>query len=262
MALDMGAATDGQLWFIKRNSLHGQALHAAGARNAVDEDIDGAPAMPIEQLLKVDPDMVIVATGGRAHKGTFEGTDLAVSTWDILNGVVEPADNVMIYADNGQHQGPSCATFMAERGAEVGLATPDRMAAEEMGGTNFSTYLRDLHKHGVVVTPDQRLTRVYREGNKLVAVFRHQYSKLEEEREVDQIVAEHGALPVDDLYFALKEQSSNRGELDMEALIAGRPQTIATNPNGAFQLFRVGDAVAGRNIHAAIYDSLRLCKDF
>jgi 2,4-dienoyl-CoA reductase-like NADH-dependent reductase (Old Yellow Enzyme family)/thioredoxin reductase len=235
-------------------------LHGQVAKAGVEIRLS-TPATA-ELVTAEDPDMVIVATGGKAHKGTFEGTDLAVSTWDILNGVVEPSDNVMIYDDNGQHQGPSCATFMAERGAEVELATPDRMAAEEMSGTNFSTYLRDLHKHGVVVTPDQRLTRVYREGNKLVAVFRHQYSKLEEEREVDQIIAEHGTLPNDDLYFALKEQSSNRGELDMEALIAGRPQAIASNPGGAFQLFRVGDAVAGRNIHAAIYDSLRLCKDF
>jgi hypothetical protein len=34
-----------------------------------------------------------------------------------------------------------------------------------------------------------------------------------------------------------------------------------TNPEGRFQRFRVGDAIASRNIHAAIYDSLRLCKD-
>jgi hypothetical protein len=27
-------------------------------------------------------------------------------------------------------------------------------------------------------------------------------------------------------------------------------------------LFRIGDAVASRNIHAAIYDALRLAKDF
>jgi hypothetical protein len=27
-------------------------------------------------------------------------------------------------------------------------------------------------------------------------------------------------------------------------------------------LFRVGDCVSMHNIHAAIYDSLRLCKDF
>jgi hypothetical protein len=41
----------------------------------------------------------------------------------------------------------------------------------------------------------------------------------------------------------------------------GRPQTLATNPSGRYRLFRVGDAVAGRNIHAALYDALRLCKD-
>jgi hypothetical protein len=28
-----------------------------------------------------------------------------------------------------------------------------------------------------------------------------------------------------------------------------------------YALYRVGDCVAGRNIHAALYDSLRLCKD-
>ncbi|MDH5412336.1 MAG: NADH-dependent oxidase, partial [Alphaproteobacteria bacterium] len=54
-------------------------------------------------------------------------------------------------------------------------------------------------------------------------------------------------------------QSVNLGEVDYRALIAVRPQEIAKNPGGGFQLFRIGDAVASRNIHAAIYDALRLC---
>ena len=74
-------------------------------------------------------------------------------------------------------------------------------------------------------------------------------------------MVEHGTLPLDELYFALKEQSTNRGEVDYRALIAGRPQAVVSNPAGRFQLFRIGDAVASRNIHAAIYDALRLCKD-
>jgi hypothetical protein len=41
----------------------------------------------------------------------------------------------------------------------------------------------------------------------------------------------------------------------------GRPQALRTNEAGRFQLFRIGDAVSARNIHAAIYDALRLCKD-
>jgi len=36
---------------------------------------------------------------------------------------------------------------------------------------------------------------------------------------------------------------------------------VTRNPDGAFALFRIGDAVASRNIHAAIYDTLRLLKD-
>jgi hypothetical protein len=79
---------------------------------------------------------------------------------------------------------------------------------------------------------------------------------------VDQVVVEHGTLPVSECYFELKAGSSNLGEVDLEALISGRPQTLSKNPEGTYQLFRVGDAVASRNVHAAIYDSLRLCKDF
>ena len=70
----------------------------------------------------------------------------------------------------------------------------------------------------------------------------------------------------DDLYTALLPGSANRGAIDYPALLAGRPQPPAgrqpstgqTDGSG-YQLYRVGDAVASRNIHAAILDSLRLC---
>jgi hypothetical protein len=75
-------------------------------------------------------------------------------------------------------------------------------------------------------------------------------------------VVEHGTVPVDDLYFALRPGSSNHGEVDHPALIADRPQQIVRNPEGRYQLFRIGDAVASRNAHAAIYDALRFAKNF
>ncbi|HXA25913.1 MAG TPA: hypothetical protein VNW90_26840, partial [Acetobacteraceae bacterium] len=64
-----------------------------------------------------------------------------------------------------------------------------------------------------------------------------------------------------DLYQALRAQSLNLGEVDYAALLAGRAQTVVRNRAGAFRLFRIGDAVASRNIHAAIFDALRLAKD-
>src|SRR3546814_15980870 len=71
----------------------------------------------------------------------------------------------------------------------------------------------------------------------------------------------HGTLPLDDLYFDLKPLSANLGAVDYDALTAGRPQETVRNPYGRFRLYRIGDAVASRNVHAAIYDALRLCKD-
>jgi len=65
-------------------------------------------------------------------------------------------------------------------------------------------------------------------------------------------------LPADELYFELKADSINLGEVDQDALLAGERQNQVNNPDGNYRLFRVGDAVASRNIHAAIYDALRL----
>jgi hypothetical protein len=45
-------------------------------------------------------------------------------------------------------------------------------------------------------------------------------------------------------------------------MIEGRSPFDVTNPDGAFMLARIGDAVASRNMHAALYDALRVCKDF
>ena len=82
------------------------------------------------------------------------------------------------------------------------------------------------------------------------------------DRFVDLVIVENGTAPLDDLYFELKKGSVNRGEVDYPALVAGRKQALRTNPDGAYQLFRIGDAVTSRNIHAAVYDGLRFAKAF
>jgi iron complex transport system substrate-binding protein len=49
-----------EVYFIKKNSIHGAALRAAGARNAVAQDVPGVPRLSIEELLRLDPDAIIV----------------------------------------------------------------------------------------------------------------------------------------------------------------------------------------------------------
>jgi NADPH-dependent 2,4-dienoyl-CoA reductase/sulfur reductase-like enzyme len=126
---------------------------------------------------------------------------------------------------------------------------------------NLVPYMRALQKLDTTFTVTYRLEAVEKKGNGLVAIVGSDYGGVRKERQVDQVVINHGTVPLDELYFELKPQSSNLGVLDHAAFIEGRPQASLGNPAGAFQLFRIGDAVASRNTHAAIYDGLRLAKD-
>jgi hypothetical protein len=74
-------------------------------------------------------------------------------------------------------------------------------------------------------------------------------------------VGDYGTAPNEDLYLALKPDSHNLGQLDLDALAAFAPQTLDVNPEGRFFLYRIGDAWAGRNVHAAMLDAMRICKD-
>ena len=216
-----------------------------------------------EDVRAENPDIVIIATGGLPNTEFLEsGEELATSTWDILGGSAKPAADVLLYDDNGQHPGYSCAEHLALAGAKLELVTPERIFAPEIGGTNYPAYLKCYYEHDVTLTFHHRLRSLRREGGKLVATFDNEYTHTPVERRADQVVVEHGTLPLDELYHELRADSRNGGEVDLDALIGNRTQQLVSNPDGAFQLFRVGDAVASRNIHAAIYDSLRLCKEF
>jgi hypothetical protein len=105
------------------------------------------------------------------------------------------------------------------------------------------------------------LKSVEKDGNRLSAIIGSDYSDLRQVRSYDQVIVNHGTIPMDELYFELKPRSSNLGAVDHDALIVGEKQSLNTNPDGEFQLFRIGDAVSARNTHAAIYDALRLMKD-
>jgi 2,4-dienoyl-CoA reductase-like NADH-dependent reductase (Old Yellow Enzyme family) len=214
-------------------------------------------------VMAENPDIVVVATGGLPDTSFLdEGADLATTSWDILSGAAKPAEQVLIYDDNGAHPGVTAAEFLAEAGAALEFATPERTIAPEVGGTNYPAYFRALARHKVAISLNLRLERIRRDGNRLVATLFNEYDRSRHERRVDQVVVEQGTLPADALYFALKPGSLNLGEVDHAALIADRPQSLTRNPAGGYALYRIGDAVASRNIHAAVYDALRLAKDF
>ena len=217
-----------------------------------------------EHVTALNPDVVIVATGGLPNLELFEqDAEQAhvVSSWDIISGEVKPAGKVLIYDESGDHPALQAAEVAANAGASVEIMTPDRTFSPDVMAMNLVPYMRALQDKDVTFTIARRLLGVARSGNKLTATIGTDYSDHTYDVEVDQVVVNYGTLPLDDLYFDLKSLASNGGEVDYDALITGNPQTVMRNASGAFQLFRIGDAVSARNTHAAIYDALRLVKD-
>ncbi|MCG5477828.1 NADH:flavin oxidoreductase [Sinorhizobium alkalisoli] len=215
-----------------------------------------------ETVQSENPDVVVIATGGYPHTEVLsKGNELVVSAWDIISGDVKPGANVLIFDDAGDHAGLQAAEFLAKAGAKVEIMTPDRSFAPEVMAMNLVPYMRALQKLDVTFTVTYRLKAAEQSGNEIIAHVGSDYGGISKQRMVDQIVVNHGTIPLDELYFDLKPVSNNLGEISHDQLIAGEPQTVVRNPAGKFQLFRIGDAVAARNTHAAIYDALRLLKD-
>ncbi len=215
-----------------------------------------------EDILSEKPDVVIIATGGMPHTEVLEtGNELVISSWDIIARSIKPGKDVLIYDDAGDHAALQAAEIIAASGAKIEIMTPDRSFAPEVMAMNLVPYMRSMQDKNVTFTVTYRLKSVAKEGTRLVATIGSDYSDLKIQRDFDQIIVNHGTIPLDDLYFELKAESSNLGAVDYDALIAGKPQLLSENEAGKFQLFRIGDAVSARNTHAAIYDALRLVKD-
>ncbi len=210
-----------------------------------------------EDILAEKPDIVIMATGGIPDTDYMHGGEFAISSWEALSGA-ELRGRIMVYDDNGQHTGVSCANYLAEQDdCEVILATPDRHAAAEMGVSNYPIYMQNFYKLGVKVIPDYRLTHIHNMDDGFEVSLSNEFGGPVITETVDHVVVEHGSVPVDDLFDELTEHCINEGLLDYDWLLDEDAPTLP-DANG-IQMFRVGDAVTSRNIHAAILDSRRLC---
>ena len=102
---------------------------------------------------------------------------------------------------------------------------------------------------------ESRPTAVEKEGNRLKVTLISDLTNQVSQVLVDHLVVEMGTLPADDLFSALRPHAGNDGATDLHALADISPQPPITH---GFELHRIGDAWASRNIHAAVYDALRL----
>lgn len=226
--------------------------------NHLDVDIRLSEYADHDTVTGLNPDVVVIATGGLPDLEWLDGHEHCDSVWDILSGGVKVAESVLIYDELGDHAGASCAEVLADKAANVELVFRGHQAAQRSGYVNYPVYLQHYYQKGVVLTPDRRLIRVERRGEQLRSIIENELTAQVEERLSDQVVVERGTIPVDDLFEDLRAESGNNGVTDMDKLLARQSQDERAD---GYELFRVGDAVSSRDIHCAILDSRRLCQD-
>ena len=242
-----------------RKDVSGIARWLADEVTALGVDVRYNTYAERDEVLAEEPDVVILATGGLPNTEICDGAEHAISVWDLLTEPADAGKRYLIYDDHGDHQGISAALHVAELGADVELVTPDRTIGEDIGIANISVYYERLPKTNVTATVNTRVRNIQATADGFEVTLRDDYARDESTCTVDVVAIEHGTLPLDGLYFDLVPDSQNLGELDLHSLVSGKGSRVQRNPDGRFQLYRIGDAVASRNIHAALHDALRLC---
>lgn len=207
----------------------------------------------IEDLV---PDLVILATGGLPQTQFGHGAGLVDNCWDIIGRQRKTAPSVLVWDGTGRHAAPLAAQVAQQSGSNVIFATIDGGLAQDLTYAEVTRWRTEFSRMGLRPHIDMRLMSVVCSSNKLKATLINELTREETEMSVDQVIVDMGTIPDNDLFNDLRTKSSNGGVTDIEALIANKAQPQTTK---GFELHRIGDAQASRNIHTAIYDAFRLC---
>ena len=213
--------------------------------------------MDTDDILALDPDLVILATGGIPQVEFGDGSELAISTWELLSRQVTLKNDVLIWDGTGRHPAQLAALMAHDDGAEVTYATIDKELAQEQVYPEVTRWRKEFAKRGLRPEIDTRLVAARRHNNRVEATLMNELTRESRTLVVDHLVVEMGTVPMDDLFHDLRQHSVNQGKTDIHALV--RQQAQPGSKDG-IELHRIGDAQASRNVHAAIYDAFRICR--
>lgn len=259
--LEAAPKLGGQLLLAGRAGFRRDLLSIVGWREAeldrLGVDVRLNVYADAAQVLEFSPDVVIVATGGLPDIDWVEGVENVTSIWDVLGDINQARAGAVIYDGTGRHPAPSTALHLVENGIDVSLVTLDPSLAPEMEYQSRVTYRKKLAERHVPIIQEYKLVSVDNEGNGLLARFEHQLTGEILEMKTSQLIVEHGTVPLDEVFQELAGKSGNGGVLDIDAALEGRSQPEPGE--GEFALYRIGDCVTSRSVHAAMYDALRIC---
>lgn len=266
VVLEAGSDPGGQVNLLVANDRRGDLI------GAVDWRVDQARRHGVEfrfgvfaqerDVLDLAPDVVIVATGGVARTAGDAGLNGAgnvADIWEIFEQPRKQYGDVVVFDDDGRYPSLDAVEVLARAGNSVTYVTAERSVAIDVGALNFSDFQATFDRHGVDFKPTRGIrTVIANPDGRLAVTLETEAGAAAEGLTCDRVFYAGGTTPNDDLYFALRERSTNKGRVDYEAFVRAAPQPRPDGASGDFELYRIGDAVTSRNMHAAILDGHRL----
>ena len=213
-----------------------------------------------EQLLELDPDVVVVATGSQPNlppqhrqsrldpdagsiaraRGLQVGPnvegldlDLVFSVDEVLGGQTITGSSVLVIDAQGHWEAAGTAEFMADAGHVVTVITSRSSVGSELEGTNHALFLQRAATKAIVLRPLTHLRAVEAGRALLVDGVTGEESWFE----VDAIVPVHSRRSRDDLYYQL--------------------QDLLTSTGREVLLERVGDASSARFVQSILLEAFR-----
>jgi mycofactocin system FadH/OYE family oxidoreductase 2 len=190
----------------------------------------------VEQVLEIQPDVVVLATGARPARPWWAGdSERVVDVRDVLEGRAAPFGRVLVVDELGFHQATSVAELLADRDCAVEIATNGMVVGQDLGITlDLETWNVRAHARGILQATDlvPLGVRAQPDGGGVIVNLQHHPTGEDHDRACDWVVCALHQQPEDDLWRVL----------------AGSP----------FPLHRIGDCLAPRRAHAAIVEGHRV----
>lgn len=196
-----------------------------------------------EQIVGLNPDCVVLATGSRPRLPSFDGARLphVLNIWDLFGGrpetttIIERARSAVV-ADDGSGLWEACSSAedLARRGLKVQIVTPAVAVGLGVPKDSLRPLLRRLRHYGVIFHPTSRIVRVA-PG----AVWIRDDLRLEADKKLE-----------------LTEIAA-----DLVVAFAGKEvdQSVALELGGKIpEVHSIGDCVAPRRIQNAVRDGYRV----
>jgi mycofactocin system FadH/OYE family oxidoreductase 2 len=152
----------------KREDFSEVSRYYAYQMKNLDVEVNLDTTVTVEMVRESKPDAVVIATGSLPSIPPLKRDTEAHVVWvrDVLNGIADTGENVLVIAGEQHEQALGVAQFLVDRGKKVELITHCLYAGSELDNATMTFMYGQLLNKGAMITPLHRVKEIT--GNTVV----------------------------------------------------------------------------------------------